>query len=124
MNRAQPKPTHDQLCRRPSQVFARDAGVSKLLRIRPTCQGAQAKAWCNQDTGESFLPLLTLLVLDVTFNEALPLKDVVRELFAREGDSFATQRVVYGFSGGFAVGTDFPAANIRLVTGAAGARRA
>jgi hypothetical protein len=35
------------------------------------------------------------MVLDVTFNEALPSLDVVRELFVREGVSFAAERVAY-----------------------------
>lgn len=100
MNRAQPKPNHDLLCRPASQVRGHDASVSELLRTRPTCHWVQGNSWCNWVTAELFLADLTLLVLDVTFNEALPLMNVVRELFVREGNSTAAfvrcGRLLYG----------------------------
>jgi hypothetical protein len=50
--------------------------------------------------------------LDVTFNEALPLMDVVRELFVREGDSFAALCVARGFLRESAAASEDAAANV------------
>lgn len=52
------------------------------------------------------------MVLDVTFNEALPLMDVVRELLVREGESTVAFCVAFGFLRGFAVVSRDATANV------------